>query len=143
MNLASMVTVAAMVMLGVQTTNRLRHHGLSDSDQFLLCATGVFGKPVFLTNFTPHPNEVADGQIACPSAPEVLVGEMSKRGIRTFQSDTGVYLVPERLFAYSRLQPYIKWKTIALRTTVTQWCRFSEPRDPSRLNFSKPFPPRD
>jgi hypothetical protein len=26
---------------------------------------------------------------------------------------------------------------------VEEICRFSKPRDPSRLNFSKPFPPRD
>jgi hypothetical protein len=110
----------ALLLASVLATGRpsaLHHIGLVPSDQVLLCASGVFGKPIYRNADQPWPTE----NIACPSSHDELVREFAKDGFRVFETPTGVHVAPEWIFRRHPNELYAHWVAMEITLTVANW----------------------
>ena len=109
------VSISAMGSRSESQT-AIDHPGFSPRDEFVFCAGRVFGALVFVADSGPQPSPTP-----CPAPAETITRDLAAQGIRTIRGPRSVYLMPERLFAYSPTQPFVRWRTISIEPSVTQW----------------------
>src|SRR5712692_11055381 len=91
-----------------------RRFGLTKGDEFRLCATKVFGKPVLAGVGT---------LVSCPESKENLLKELEAKDVTVLQTDEWVYLYPgayARMAAHPRPFPsgVWSWKELKISTRV-------------------------
>ncbi len=96
------------------TADTPRRFGLTKGDEFRLCATKVFGKPVLAG---------VDTVVSCPESKENLLKELEAKDVAVLQTDEWIYLYPSsyaRMAAHPRPFPsgVWSWKELKISTRV-------------------------
>jgi hypothetical protein len=104
------------------------HLGSTDRDATMRCITSIYSKPTLWdrigTNLLIQP---------CPATPAELTDVLTKRGIRIFDAQDFMYVVPEKLFQFFdhpqelypggpvQAWPTLKWSSITVHLHVQKW----------------------
>jgi Tetratricopeptide repeat len=115
---------------GQETPPQFRHLGSADRDATMRCITSVYGKPVLWdrigTNLLIQP---------CPATRAELADGLTKRGIRIFDAQDFMYVIPEKLFQFFdqpqelypggpvQAWPTLKWSSITVHLNVQKWSK--------------------
>jgi hypothetical protein len=118
--IAGLGLLAAILAIGHAPPNT-EHIGFTSTDRLLVCARDRFGLPVFGANNNPLPQDTG----ICPPSAEAVTDALAKQRLRIVLAGDAVYVIPERLFEYSPILPYVKWKRLKIKLLVVDW-RLSE-----------------
>jgi len=94
---------------GQETPPQFRQMGSTDRDATMRCITSVYGKPALWdrigTNLLIQP---------CPATRAELADALTKRGIRIFDAQDFMFVIPEKLFQpFDHPQEIYPWGTCA------------------------------
>jgi hypothetical protein len=126
------ILVALAVLYG-GAANAIDHKGLSRSDEFLVCAGMLLGKPVFREAAVfrgPGP----ELDLPCPSTRAALLKELKGSGVASVSpEEIKLFEMPERVFLMPfRLWVSASWKHLLITTTVSDWATIPGSRNPSK-----------
>jgi hypothetical protein len=113
---------------GQETPPQFRHLASTDRDATMRCITSVYGKPTLWdrigTNLLIQP---------CPATRAELADALTKRGIRIFDAQDFMFVIPAKLFQpFDHPQeiypggpvqawPTLKWSSITVHLHVQKW----------------------
>ena len=118
---------------GQETPPQFRYLGSTDRDATMRCIASVYGKPALWdrigTSLLIQP---------CPATPAELTDVLTRRGIRIFDAQDFMYVVPEKLFQFCdhpqelypggpvQAWPTLKWSSITVHLHVQKWSKDEE-----------------